>query len=139
CFRINIGKDRSSPGAKDGTGGRKEAEGRSDHGIAALDTGGGQDKPERVGTGGTSYRLAGRAQNGGFLLEVSYLRPQAIAFRIAHPRNRRQDFLANRGVLARQVQHGNVGNRFLTGTFHRNPSQILTSGCPPAEISSGSA
>ena len=117
-FRIDVGKNRLSAGAQNGTGGGKKTERRGDDRVARTNAGSRQGQPESVCAGSATHAVRGGAQGGKFALKGDYFFAQNVMLGVTDTGHGGQNFIANPGILARKVQHGDIGCRFVACAFH---------------------
>src|SRR5262249_28679342 len=96
----------------------EEAEWSGNDGIAIRGSGRSRGEPDSVSAGGAGGGVGGSTEGSKIALQRVGLRAQDIAPRVANAGYRRQDFAAYCGVLAREIQHGNLGYGFAALRFH---------------------
>jgi hypothetical protein len=104
---IDVNEYRCRSRSHNRTGGRKEAERRSDDCISRLDAGGDQRQPQRFGSRGAADRSRRSGLTRDLPFERLNLRAENEDLRIAHARNGRQHLLADALVLPPQVEEWN--------------------------------
>jgi len=106
-MRIDIKEDGPSSGAHDGAGGGEETKGGSEDGVSWLDAGSDQRKPESIGSGGATDGVASAGESGDFAFEgLDFCAEDKVLGR-ANALKGGEDFGAQFGVLAGEVEQGN--------------------------------
>ena len=123
-FRIDVGKNRFGPSAQNGTGGGKKTERRSNDRVARTNACGCQSQPKSVCAGSAAHAVCGGAQRGKFALESDYFFAQNVVLRVTDTSNGCQDLIANPGILAGKVQHGDVGCGLVSCALHNGTKLV---------------
>ena len=133
--RLNIDENRPRTGAHDGPRCGKKREGDGEHFVAGPNIGGHQSQFQRIGAGGAADRVTRAAIVGEALLEALDFRAQDEALRFDHARESSLNRLAQRLVLARQIEQGNGPDTLSFGFDCHSLQSTPRSG--PATNSSG--
>ncbi len=96
--------------ANDRARGGEEAERRRDDRVARLNAAAGDGEPQGVRPGSAAHGVIDSEERRDLALKGLDFLAQNEVLRRAHALDRGQNFLANRGVLTPQVEHGDPGH-----------------------------